>query len=101
MAKKTKEKKEQEENTQPPEMQFHVAPELGYTYHDVCNVYAGIGDVVLEFGNHHRAMPGHASILNRVVLSVSNAYQLTQTLQQALQQAQAALQHGLQQQEEK
>ncbi len=100
MTKKTKETNDQEKNDQPPEMQFHVAPELAYVYHDLCNVHAGIGDVVLEFGNIHRAMPGHATISNRVVLSVSNAYQLTQTLQQALQQAQAALQHGLQQQEE-
>lgn len=81
--------------TQPPEIQFHVPPELEYVYRDVFNVYASPGDVVIEFGNHHRALPEHASISNRIVMSVGNAYLLVQTLQQALQQAQAQLQHNL------
>ena len=91
---------EKKENTQVPDIQFHVPPELEYVYRDVFNVYAGVGDVVIEFGNHHRAMPGHASISNRIVMSVGNAYVLIQTLQQALQKAQAAIQHNLSKQKE-
>ncbi|NOX34527.1 MAG: hypothetical protein GXP56_12480 [Deltaproteobacteria bacterium] len=91
---------DKKENTQVPDMQFHVPPELEYVYRDVFNVYAGVGDVVIEFGNHHRAMPGHASISNRIVMSVGNAYVLVQTLQQALQKAQAAIQHNLSKQKD-
>ncbi len=86
------------ENDQQPEIQFHVSPELDYIYRDVFNVYVGAGDVVIEFGNLHRAMPGHATISNRIVLSVANAYNLHQTLQQALQAAQMQVQKNLQEQ---
>ncbi len=84
-----------DQNSQPFNIQFHVPPELDYVYRDVFNVYAGTGDVLIEFGNHHRAMPEHASIANRIVMTTGNAYLLVQTLQQALAQAQAALQHNL------
>ncbi|MEE4359292.1 MAG: DUF3467 domain-containing protein [Desulfococcaceae bacterium] len=76
--------------------QFHVSPDLDYVYRDVFNVYVGAGDVVIEFGNLHRAMPGHATINNRIVMSVASAYNLHQTLQQALQAAQMQLQKNLQ-----
>ena len=82
------------------DIQFHVLPELDYVYRDVFNVYAGIGDVTIEFGNHHKSMPTHASISNRIVMTTANAYLLVQTLQQALQQAQSALQHSLSRQKE-
>ncbi|MCP3941788.1 MAG: hypothetical protein GY710_09945 [Desulfobacteraceae bacterium] len=78
------------------DIKYHVPPDLEYVYRDIFNIYAGTGDVVIEFGNHHRSMPEHAGISNRIVVSVGNAYLLMQTLQQALQGAQAALQHGLQ-----
>ncbi|MCM2286432.1 MAG: hypothetical protein NDI81_16735 [Desulfobacula sp.] len=45
-------------------------------------------------------MPEHASISNRIIMSVGNAYLLVQTLQQALQQAQEALQHSFKKQKE-
>jgi uncharacterized protein (UPF0128 family) len=53
-------------------------------------------------------MPEHASISNRIIMSVGNAYLLVQTLQQALLQtlqqallqAQAALQHSFKKQKE-
>ncbi len=85
-------------NDPQPKVQFHVSPELEYAYRDVFNVYVGAGDVVIEFGNLHRAMPGHATISNRIVLSVANAYNLHQTLQQALQAAQMQIQKNLQEQ---
>ncbi|WP_299984007.1 DUF3467 domain-containing protein [Desulfobacula sp.] len=87
--------KDKKENIQQPGIQFHVPPELEYAYRDIFNVYAGVGDVTIEFGNHHKAMPEHASILNRIVMTTGNAYLLVQTLQQALQEAQAVLQHNL------
>jgi hypothetical protein len=86
------------ENEQQPNIQVHVSPELDYIYRDIFNVYVGAGDVVIEFGNLHRAMPGHASISNRIVMSVANAYNLHQTLQQALQAAQMQVQKNLQEQ---
>nr|WP_321465992.1 hypothetical protein [uncultured Desulfobulbus sp.] len=82
-------------------IQFHLPTDLEYVYRDVFNVYAGRGDVVIEMGNLHRSMPGHATISNRIVVSVSNAYVLVQTLQQALQGAQEQLQQQLQQQARK
>ncbi|MCP3927719.1 MAG: hypothetical protein GY705_01300 [Bacteroidetes bacterium] len=87
-------------NPQQPDVQFHVPPELEYVYRDIFNVYAGVGDVTIEFGNHHKAMPEHASIANRIVMTTGNAYLLLQTLQKALQDAQAALQHNLSKQME-
>ncbi len=100
MTEEKKTNKDQEENIQQPDIQFHVPPELEYVYRDVFNVYAGVGDVTIEFGNHHKSMPEHASISNRIVMSTGNAYVLVQTLQKALQDAQAALQHNLSKQKE-
>ena len=100
MNKEKQENKDQERNAKQPEIQFHVPPELEYVYRDIFNVYAGVGDVTIEFGNHHKAMPEHASIANRIVMSTGNAYLLIQTLQKALQDAQAALQHNLSKQKE-
>lgn len=81
--------------TESPNIRFHVPPELEYVYRDIFNVYAGHGDVTIEFGNHHKAMPEHATISNRIVMTTGNAYLLIQTLQKALQDAQAALQHKI------
>jgi uncharacterized protein (UPF0128 family) len=86
---------EKESKEKFPDIRFHVSPDLEYVYRDVFNVYAGSGDVVIEFGNHHKSMPEHASISNRIVMTTGNAYLLVQTLQKALQDAQAALQHKM------
>ena len=86
------------EQQQQQNVQFHVSPELDYIYRDVFNVYVGVGEVVIEFGNLHRSMPTHATIGNRIVMSVGNAYTLIQTMQQALQEAQIKLQRNLQEQ---
>ena len=100
MTKTEQVEKDEKTNAKQPEIQFHVPPELEYVYRDIFNVYAGVGDVTIEFGNHHKAMPEHASIANRIVMSTGNAYLLIQTLQKALQDAQAALQHNLSKQKE-
>lgn len=78
------------------DIQFHVAPDLDYVYRDVFNVFVGSGDVVIEFGNQHRAMPGHATIANRIVMTVGNAYGLIQTLQKTLEEAQIKLHEQIQ-----
>ena len=86
---------QEKDKQQQPNIQFHVPPDLEYVYRDIFNVYARPSDVLIEFGNHHRAMPEHASISNRIVMSISDAYLLIQTMQQALQKAQAQMQHKL------
>jgi hypothetical protein len=85
----------QEEQTK---FQVHVSPELEYLYRDVYNIFVGPGEVVIEFGNRHRSVPNHATISNRIVLSVSNAYGFCQNLQQALKEAQNKAQQVLNEQ---
>ena len=78
------------------QVQIHISPDLEYLYRDVVNIFVGSGDVVMEFGNTHRSIPGHhISISNRIVLSVSNAYDLHMRLGQVLQDAQQKLQESL------
>lgn len=90
-------KVENQDQTNPSkeEIQYHVSPTLEYSYRDICQVYLGKGDVVLEFGNHHRSTPGHVTISNRIVLTMSNAYALQQTLQKALHAAQLQMQQQM------
>ncbi len=83
------------------EMKIYVSPELEYTYRDIFNIFVGVGDVVIEFGNRHRSFPDHVSISNRIVLSVSNAFNLQQSLQKALQDAQELIQQQLRESQEK
>ena len=87
---------QQPENTE--NVQVHIAPDLDYLYRDIFNVFVGAGDVVIEFGNRHRSMPNHATMSNRIVLSVANAYNLQQSLQQALQTAQIKVQQVMNEQ---
>lgn len=91
-----------EENNKETEQQFqvHVSPELDYCYRDVANIFVGAGDVVFEFGNVHRSMPGNITIGNRIVLSMANAIDLQQKLGQVLQEAQKQIQEQFKQQQE-
>ena len=77
--------------------QVHVSPDLEYCYRDIANIYVGAGDVIFEFGNIHRAMPGNITIGNRVVLTMANAVELHQKLGQVLQEAQKQMQEQLSQ----
>ncbi len=77
---------------QQQEFQVHVSPELDYCYRDVANIFVGPGDVVFEFGNIHRSMPGHVTISNRIVLTMAGAIDLQQKLGQVLQEAQKQMQ---------
>ena len=79
--------------------QVHVSPDLDYSYRDVTNIFVGAGDVVFEFGNLHRSMPGNITIGNRIVLSMANAYDLPQKLGQVLQEAQKQLQEQFKQEQ--
>lgn len=80
--------------------QVHVSPDLDYCYRDVANIFVGTGDVVFEFGNMHRSMPGNVTIGNRIVLSMANAIELQQKLGQVLQEAQKQMQEQFQKQQE-
>ena len=79
-------------------LKVNVAADLDYVYRDMVNIFVGAGDVVLEFGNRHRSMPNHGTISNRIVLSIANAYDLQQRLQQTLAEAQIRLQQTLKKQ---
>ncbi|MFA9460254.1 hypothetical protein [Thiohalorhabdus methylotrophus] len=97
MAEKSEEAQQEEQDGG---VQVHVPPDLDYVYRDAFEVFVGRGDVVLELANHHRGMPGHVTIGNRIVLSIPNAYHLQQKLQQALHEAQLQLQQSLQAQQQ-
>lgn len=84
------------ENANSNKIQVHIPPDLDYSYRDIANVFVGAGDVLIEFGNFHRSMPGNATISNRIVLSISNAYELHNSLGQTLAEAQKKLQQDLQ-----
>ena len=88
------------QNNPQQNLQVHVAPDLDYCYRDVANILVGSGDVVLEFGNLHRSMPGHVTIGNRIVLTMANAIDLQQKLGQVLQEAQKQLQEQFKQQQQ-
>jgi hypothetical protein len=83
---------EKQTDQQQQNFQVHVSPDLDYCYRDIANIYVGSGDVVLEFGNVHRSMPGNITIGNRIVLSMANAIDLQQKLGQVLQEAQKQIQ---------
>jgi hypothetical protein len=84
------------ENPQEDNIQVHVSPELEYVYRDVINIFVGAGDVILEMGNRHRSMPNRATISNRIVQTISTAYDFQARLLQTLQEAQARLQEQIQ-----
>jgi len=84
---------------QEQKFQVHVSPDLDYCYRDVANIFVGAGDVVFEFGNLHRSMPGNITISNRIVLSIANAYDFQQKLGQVLQEAQKQMQEQFKQQQ--
>lgn len=92
MSEETNGKKKTTENDN---IQFHVPPDLDYAYRDVVNIYVGSGEVVLEFGNYHRSMPGHVSIANRIVMTLASAHELQESLQLALQEAYKQLQQQM------
>ncbi len=89
----------EQENSQ-QNYQVHVSPDLDYCYRDIANIYVGAGDVIFEFGNIHRAMPGNITIGNRIVLTMANAVELHQKLGEVLQQAQKQLQEQFKQQQQ-
>ncbi len=88
------------ENNSQQNIQVHVSPDLDYSYRDIANIFVGAGDVVFEFGNMHRSMPGNVTIGNRIVLSMANAIELQQKLGQVLQEAQKQMQEQFKQQQQ-
>lgn len=91
---------EQNNNETEQQYQVYVSPDLDYCYRDVVNIFAGAGDVVFEYGNMHRSMPGNITIGNRIVLSMANAIDLQHKLGQVLEEAQKQLQERFKQQQQ-
>ncbi|MHA7879561.1 MAG: hypothetical protein ACX931_07210 [Saccharospirillum sp.] len=85
---------------QPETQKIHVdfADGVDYKYRDVLNIFVGRGDVVFELGNIHRSVPNQATIADRVVVSMANAYDFHARLGQALKDAQERLQAEMRQQ---
>jgi len=77
----------------------HLPQDLEYCYRDISNIFVGAGEVIFEFGNHHKSAPGNATISNRIVMSLQNAYDLQQRLEQALMEAQEAIAREMARQE--
>lgn len=77
------------------QVQVDFAADIDYKYRDVLNIFVGRGDVVFEMGNMHRSMPGQATISDRIVVSMANAYDFHARLGQALKEAQERLQQDL------
>lgn len=71
-------------NQEQQQLQLHIAPDLDYKYRDIFNTFIGPEEVVVEFGNRHRSVQNAATISDRVVLSVANAFRLEQALAQGL-----------------
>ena len=78
------------------QIQVYVAPDLEYTYRDFFSLYVGTEEVVIELGNRHRAQANRASIQNRVVLSIPNAFRLQQALARSLDEARKRIQEAQQ-----
>jgi hypothetical protein len=90
---------EQSQHAANPEIKVHVSQDLDYTYRDIANIFVGSGEVTFEFGNYHKSMPGHATISNRIVMSISNVYDLQKRLQIALSEAQQRMENDLRKRE--
>ena len=65
-------------------IKVHIPPELEYAYRNFFNIYAGPEEVLIEFGNQHRSVPGTAAISDRIVLSYGNAHKLQNALTKML-----------------
>ncbi len=69
------------------EIAVHVSSDLDYLYRDIINIHAKPDSVLLEFGNEHLSPPKTATISNRIVVSIQNAYRLQYLLTQTLKKA--------------
>jgi hypothetical protein len=76
-------------------LNVYIPENLEYVYRDLFNIYIGMEEVVIEFGNRRRDRQNEGSMANRIVLSVSAAYNLQQALNQALTEMSAQLQQNL------
>ncbi|MDK2957230.1 MAG: hypothetical protein PWQ57_2726 [Desulfovibrionales bacterium] len=76
-------------------LKVHVPDNLEYVYRDLFNIYIGMEEVVIEFGNRRRDRQNEADMSNRIVLSVSAAYNLQQALNQALTEMSSQLQQSM------
>lgn len=84
------------DETQRVEVTF--AEGIDYRYRDVLNIFVGRSEVVFELGNIHRSVPNQATISDRIVVSMANAYDFHARLGQSLKDAQERLQQEMRQQ---
>jgi hypothetical protein len=66
------------------QVQMQIPADIEYVYRDFFTVYAGPDDVVLEFGNVSRSMPGQVRIANRIALTPANALRLREILDRTI-----------------
>lgn len=76
------------------QLQVYAAPDLDYNYRDFFTIFVGTEEVIIEFGNRHRSQSNRASIQNRIVLSVQNAFRLQQGLGRSLEEARKRIQEA-------
>jgi hypothetical protein len=76
-------------------MLIHVPEDLEYVYRDLFNIYVGMEEVVIEFGNRRRDREAEGSMANRIVLSINGAFNLQQALNQALTEMSEQLQQSM------
>jgi hypothetical protein len=76
-----------QEQSQQQQLQVQVGRDVDYEYRDFFSLFVGAEDVVVEFGNRHRSQTNRATVGNRIVLSVPNAYRLQQALGRSLEEA--------------
>jgi hypothetical protein len=81
-------------------LQVYAAPDLEYTYRDFFSLYVGSEEVLVEFGNRHRAQSNRATVHNRIVLSIPNAFRLQQALARSLDEARKRMQQAQEEQQQ-
>ncbi|MHC4872714.1 MAG: DUF3467 domain-containing protein [Planctomycetota bacterium] len=82
------------------QLQVHMSPDLEYSYRDFFSVFVGGEEVVIDFGNRHRAQADRATIQNHIVMSVQNAFRLNQALARSLEEARKRVQEAAKQAQE-
>ncbi len=78
-------------------VEVYIKPDVDYVYRELFNVYVGVGDVVIEFGNYQRPDASKVIVSERIVMTIGNAYKLMQHMENALKQAQEKIQEMVQQ----
>lgn len=87
-------KKADKANADGQQLQVHMAPDLEYSYRDFFSIFVGSEEVIIDFGNRHRAQSDRATIQNHLVMSIQNAFRLHQALGKSLDEARKRIQES-------